>query len=92
MATKNKPSGKVKAREACVITVGARPIRYQNRIVRDRHTGKLADIAIHELEPEDEGSEGIGYAFTRGEEVEADHPAVLDAPGCFVPVEPTRDW
>jgi hypothetical protein len=83
---------KVQAREACVIVVGARPIEYQRRIVRDRHSGKLAEIDIHELPPVDPGSEGISYAFKAGEEAWADHPAVKDAPGLFVPVgTPRRD-
>jgi hypothetical protein len=81
MATKT--GDKVQAREACVIVVGARPIEYQRRIVRDRHTCKLAEIDMHELPPVDPGSEGIGYAFKAGEEAWADHPAVKDAPGLF---------
>jgi len=91
MATKS--TDKVQAREACVIVVGARPIEYQRRIVRDRHTGRwLARIDIHELPPVDPGSEGISYAFKAGEEVWPDHPAVKDAPGLFVPVgTPRRD-
>jgi hypothetical protein len=79
--------GKVEAREAVVVTVGARPVIYEKRIVRDRHTGKLAEIDIHELPPVDPGDEGISYVFKKGEQVHADHPAVLDAPGCFVPIE-----
>jgi hypothetical protein len=92
MATKTKEVGKVKTKLACVITVGARPIVWEKRIVRDRHTGKLAEIDLHELPPVDPGSEGIPYAFAAGEEVMADHPAVLDAPGCFVPIDEPRDW
>jgi hypothetical protein len=69
-------------KETCVITVGARPVEWQKRIVRDNHTGKLAEIDVHELEPVDEGDLGRSYVFTRGEEVPADHEAVLDAP-CF---------
>jgi hypothetical protein len=30
---------------------------------------------------------GRSYTFTRGEEVSADHEAVLDAPGAFEPVD-----
>jgi hypothetical protein len=48
----------VEANEAMVVTVGARPIEWQKRIVRDRHTGKLAEIDIHELPPVDEGDLG----------------------------------
>jgi hypothetical protein len=91
MATKTKPS-KVKAKQACVITVGARPIVWEKRVVRDNHTGKLAEIDIHELPPLDPGSEGIGYAFKAGEETWSDHEAVLDAPGCFVPIDEPRGW
>jgi hypothetical protein len=88
VATKTRE--KMRAREAVVVVVGARPIKYQRRIVRDRHTNKLAEIDIHELEPEDPGDEGIGYAFKKDEEVWSDHPAVLDAPGCFLPVDEPR--
>lgn len=86
MSTKTKAREKLEAREAVVIVVGARPVEWQRRIVRDRHTGKLAEIDMHELPPVDEGSEGISYAFRAGERVWSDHPAVLDAPGCFIPV------
>jgi hypothetical protein len=79
--------GKLEVRENCVITIGARPIRYQKRIVRDRHTGKLAEIDIHELPPEDEGDLGVSYAFAKHEQVRVDHPAVKDAPGCFAPID-----
>jgi hypothetical protein len=91
MPTKTKP-GRVKAREACVITVGARPIEYEKRIVRDNRTGKLVEIDMHELPPVDPGDEGIGYAFKKDEQAWSDHPAVLDAPGCFVPVDEPRGW
>jgi hypothetical protein len=88
MATTSKAK-KVKARHAVVVVVGARPPVYQTRIVRDRHTGLLAEVALSpsEAEPLDWGDEGIPYAFARGEEVEADHPAALDCPSAFVPVE-----
>jgi hypothetical protein len=71
------------AKEACVIVVGARPIEYQKKIVRDRHTMKLVEIDLHDAPPVDEGDPGVTYVFRKGESVEADHPAVLDAPGCF---------
>jgi hypothetical protein len=87
MAT--KPS-RVKAREACVVTVGARPPIWPTAIVRNNRTGKLDEVVLHEAEPIDPGSEGIGYVFTRGEEVEASHPAVVDAPGAFVPIDEPR--
>ena len=85
-ATKEKV-GKVRAKQAMVVTVGARPPIWQKRIVRDRHSGKLVEIDMNpELPPIDEGDLGRCYAFSR-EEVAADHEAVLDAPGAFEPVE-----
>jgi hypothetical protein len=55
---------------------------------RDRHSGKLVEIDMNpELPPIDEGDLGRFYTFARGEEVSADHEAVLDAPGAFEPVE-----
>jgi hypothetical protein len=85
-STKGKV-GKVEAREACVITVDARPVVWQRRIVRNRHTGRLEEIPVTELPPVDAGDEGRFYAFKRGEKVRADHEAVLAAPGAFDPVE-----
>ncbi len=82
-----KSPGKVKAREAIVVVVGARPPEFQKRIVRNRHTGKLVEVELHELLPVDEGDLGRPYAFARGEEVDADHEAVLDCPGAFVAVD-----
>jgi hypothetical protein len=92
MAVKTKEVGKVRTKLACVITVGASPVVWEKRIVRNRHSGKLVEVDLHELPPLDPGDEGIPYAFRAGEEVAADHSAVLDAPGCFVPVDATRDW
>jgi hypothetical protein len=88
VATKTRE--KMRAREAVVVVVGARPIEYQKRIVRDRHTHKLVEIDLHEAPPVDEGGEGISYVFKRDEEVWSDHPAVLDAPGCFLPADEPR--
>lgn len=88
MATKTRE--KMRAREAVVVVVGARPIKYQRKIVRDNRTGKLAEIDIHEAPPEDPGSDGITYVFRQDEEVWSDHPAVLDAPGCFLALDEPR--
>jgi hypothetical protein len=86
-ATKEKV-GKVRAKQAVVVTVGARPPVWEKRIVRDRHSGKLVEIDMNpELPPIDEGDLGRSYVFTKGEEVAADHDAVLDAPGAFEPVD-----
>jgi hypothetical protein len=70
--------------------VGARPIEYPKKIVRDRHTGKLLEIDLHEAPLVDEGDEGTPYVFRRGEEVRADHPAVKANPSAFVPIGASR--
>jgi hypothetical protein len=86
-ATKKKV-GRVKAIHACAITVAARAPVYETVIVRDRRTGKLAEVELNpERPPLDEGDPGRFYAFTRGEEVSADLEAVLDAPAAFEPVD-----
>ena len=85
MATRTKAPKRLQAREPIVIVVGARPIEYERRIVRDRRSGKLAEIDIHELPPVDPGDQGVSYAFKQGEKVWPDHPAVAACPGAFIP-------
>jgi hypothetical protein len=74
------------AREACVITVGARPIEYGKVTVRDRKTGEAVTID-NQNEIVDPGDEGIPYAFKAFQKVSSNHPAVRDAPGCFMPLD-----
>jgi hypothetical protein len=90
MATSTKTKRKkVECRETCVVIVGARPPEYRKVIVRDRHSGMLAEVSLapSEAPPLDEGDEGRSYVFKRGELVWDDHEAVLEAPGCFVPLD-----
>jgi hypothetical protein len=86
MAT--KAASKVKAKEA-VVVVGARPPVYKTATVRNRHTGLLAEVELRppEADPIDPGLTRRSYVFKAGEEVDADHEAVLDAPGCFRPAD-----
>jgi hypothetical protein len=84
MAAKNDEPRWMQAREAVVVFVGARPAVYRTAVVRDWHTGKLAEVALTEYEPLDPGSEGTSYVFRRGERVLSDHPAVRTSPGSFV--------
>ena len=52
------------------------------------HTHQLVEVDLNpEKPPLDPGDPGSPYAFERGEIVDCDHPAVLDCPGGFVPVE-----
>jgi hypothetical protein len=83
MAT--KAPQRLQAREPIVIVVDARPIKYEQRIVKDRRSGRLAEIDMHELPPVDPGTEGMSYAFRSGEKVWSDHPAVAACPNAFIP-------
>jgi hypothetical protein len=61
---------------------------WRRRIVRNIRTGKLDEIDMNpELPPLDRSDLGRSYVFKRGEEIPADHEAVLDAPGAFYPVD-----
>ena len=84
---KTKKRAKVKARDAIVVVVGARPPEWRKVIKRDRHTHQLVEVVLNEIDPIDEGDQGRTYVFARNEEVEADHEAVLDCPGAFAPVD-----
>jgi hypothetical protein len=89
MATRKGPE-KVRAREAMVLTVGARAPTYHTALVRNRHTNRLEEVPLNpELPPIDPGDEGTAYVFRRDEEVYDDHPAVAHAPHLFVPVGET---
>ena len=70
--------------------VGARAPVYKTVIVRNRHTGQLAEVELRppEAEPLDPGDGGMTYVFKRNEKVLADHPPVLESPGSFIPVPP----
>jgi hypothetical protein len=92
MATKTNTESPewVQAREAMVVVLGARAPVYKTVIVRDKHTGKLAEVPLAPIEhpPLDEGDPETTYVFSKGEKVLSDHPAVLDGPHRFVPVPP----
>lgn len=74
----------VRAKEAIVITVGARPVEYRRVKAVSRRTGEVVEVEANEFPPIDEGDEGIPYAFKPDEKVRADHPAVKACPGAFV--------
>ena len=65
-----------------LVVLGARAPVYRTVIVRDRHTGKLAEVPLAPCEapPIDEGDEGTTYVFAKGEKVPADHPVVIERP------------
>jgi hypothetical protein len=74
------------AREACVVTVGARPVEYGKITVRNNRTGNLETID-NQNDVVDPGSEGIPYAFRAFQKVSSNHPAVKDSPSSFMPLD-----
>jgi hypothetical protein len=76
----------MQAKVAMVVIVGARAPVYQTTIVRDRHSGRLAEVPLAPIEapPIDEGSEGTAFTFAKGERVLSDHPAVEWHPAGFI--------
>lgn len=87
MATQTKNKGNwVVAKEAIVVTVGARPIEYGKVEVRHNKTGELVEIDNH-LQILDPGEQGIPYAFRPYQKVHKSHEAVKACPGAFIPLE-----
>jgi hypothetical protein len=74
------------AREAIVITVGAKPIEYGEITVRHNKTDEIVTIP-NQNHVIDEGDEGIPYAFKANQRVRNDHPAVKANPGAFIPAD-----
>ena len=58
MAAATTKVGKVKAKQAAVVTAGARPPMFEKRIVRDRHSGKLMEIDMNPEVPHRRGRPG----------------------------------
>jgi hypothetical protein len=77
---------RLQAKEAIVVVVGARPIEYQKRIVRDRHSGKLAEIDLHEFPPWMRATRARPLPSSAGRRCEQTHPAVAACPNAFIPV------
>jgi len=94
MARGAKP-GTLVATEAIVIVVGARPIKYQRRAVRDRRTGDLVEIDMTDpgWEPEDAGDDGVPYVFRVGQRIQPGHPAYESAREnvVFIPFEEAQE-
>lgn len=82
---KQKHSGQVVAKEAIVIVVGARPPVYGTIMTRDRRSGEMVEVE-NQNEIVDEGASGVSYAFKPMQKVSANHPAVKDCPGAFMPL------
>ena len=88
MTTKNTTSTQwMQCTEAFVWEDGGKPPIYRTVIVRDRHTGRLAEVPLAPVEapPIFEGEAGTTHVFAKGEKVPADHAACLAKPQYFVP-------
>lgn len=87
--------GTLVATEAIVIVVGARPVKYQRRQVRDRRTGALVEIEMTDpgWEPEDPGDDGVPYVFRVGQRIQPGHPAYESAKlkASFIPLEEAEE-
>lgn len=87
--------GTLVATEAIVIVVGARPVKYQRRNVRDRRTGDMVEIDMTDpgWEPEDPGDDGVPYVFRVGQRIHPGHPAYdsAKAKAVFIPLEEADD-
>jgi hypothetical protein len=82
----------VVCREAIVINVGGRPVKYGRQMVTDRRTGERVEIDYTDSDYEnhrdyDPGNEGTPYVFKAGERVHSSHPAVEANPAAFMSVE-----
>lgn len=80
-----KHSGQVVAKEAIVVVVGAKPPVYGTIKTQDRRTGEWVEIENQNVIL-DEGASGVSYAFKPMQKVSANHPAVKDCPGAFMPL------
>jgi hypothetical protein len=87
--------GTLVATEAIVIVVGARPVEYQRRKVRDRRTGDLVEIDMTDpgWEPADPGDDGVPYVFRIGQRIHTGHPAYESArtKDVFIPLEEAEE-
>jgi len=87
--------GTLVATEAIVVVVGARPVKYQRRKVRDRRTGDMVEIDMTDpgWEPEDPGDDGVPYVFRVGQRILPSHPAYdsAKAKNVFIPLEEAEE-
>ena len=77
----------MEATMAFVAVLDAAPPRWREVVVRDRHTGKLAEVSlVGEEEPIDPGDPGRTFAVQKGERFPPDAEIVVRKPAYFRPV------
>jgi hypothetical protein len=90
MATKSTDTstGWMEATETFLFVLDARPPEYQVEVVRDRHTGRLAEVPLTEYPPLDPGSEGRVFLVKKGDMYLPDDEVVQHKPQHFRPAAP----
>ena len=76
----------VVAKEKVVVVVGAKPIEYGKVRTRDRRTGEWVEIENQNVIV-DPGSDGVPHVFKAFQKVPANHEAVKQSPGSFMPID-----
>ncbi len=80
----------MEATETFVFVLGARPKEWRKVIVRDRHTGQLAEVSLQGEEPPiDEGDPGRTFVVKKGELYLPDEEVVQHKPQHFRPTSRT---
>ena len=64
---KEETSEWLEATETFLFVLGARAPEYRIAVVRDRHTGRLAEVPLTEFPPIDEGSDGQTFVVKKGD-------------------------
>ena len=80
----------MEATQTFVFVLGARPPEWRKIVVRDRHTGKLAEVSLQgEEEPIDPGDTGRTFVVKKGELYLPDEEVVVHKPQHFRPASRT---
>jgi len=89
-ATEQAPAGWMEALETFVFVLGARNPVWRKIIVRDRHTGQLAEVSLQGEEPAiDPGDEGRTFVVQKGKLYLPDEEVVRHKPQHFRPTTRT---
>ena len=78
--------GTLVAKETVVVVVGAEPVEYGKITVTHNKTGERVTID-NQNDIVKEAVDGVQYAFKAFQKVNPNHPAVIDSPSSFMPLE-----
>lgn len=88
--TTSTDTGWMEATETFLFVLDAKQPEYRVEVVRDRHTGQLAEVPLTEYPPIDPGSEGRVFLVTKGNLYLPDDEVVQHKPQHFRPAAPSR--